>query len=370
MSWKFRRRVQLFPGVRLNLSRSGVSTTIGPRGLNVNFNRQGTYLNKGIPGTGIYDRQRIGGRSGRKTARRGSGPSYMDQAYAAPPQSTEAIMESTCEGLSDLKDTLLACHEEREALFRDMLKVQRRLIWMKRLHLVSRLLIIGFFVKHFQKWKEQAESNLNLVKDCYSDCKVNIDLQCDGRISQAYKGLLEAYAELRTCSRIWDVSQRYAVDALRERTRARESVARSPVRFEVAELPHIDSSLDGMHFQNATGADLYFYPAFTAVIDHFKRFALLETSKLEMQFSSIRFMEPEVVPDDAKVVDQSWLRSNKDGSRDRRFKDNYQLPVCAYGEISISSAAGLQEVFCFSNPAKAEAFAEAFKAFQSELRPA
>lgn len=52
MSFRFRKSVQLFPGVRLNFSRSGVSTTIGVRGAGVTIGPRGTYANVGLPGTG------------------------------------------------------------------------------------------------------------------------------------------------------------------------------------------------------------------------------------------------------------------------------------------------------------------------------
>jgi len=56
---RFRRRAKLFPGVYLNFSKTGISTTIGVRGASINIGNKGTYLNTGIPGTGLYDRQRI-----------------------------------------------------------------------------------------------------------------------------------------------------------------------------------------------------------------------------------------------------------------------------------------------------------------------
>lgn len=56
---RFRKSIKVAPGVRLNLSKSGVSTTIGGRGLSVNTGRKGTYLNTSIPGTGLSKRQRI-----------------------------------------------------------------------------------------------------------------------------------------------------------------------------------------------------------------------------------------------------------------------------------------------------------------------
>ena len=67
MSFRFRRSVRLAPGIRLNFSRSGVSTTFGGRGMSVNMGRRGTFLNAGIPGTGIHARSRVGGR-GRSAA--------------------------------------------------------------------------------------------------------------------------------------------------------------------------------------------------------------------------------------------------------------------------------------------------------------
>ncbi|MDR1358520.1 MAG: DUF4236 domain-containing protein, partial [Coriobacteriales bacterium] len=59
MSWKFRKRITVMPGFRVNLSKSGLSATVGVRGLSVNVGKNGAYLNTGIPGTGIYDRHKI-----------------------------------------------------------------------------------------------------------------------------------------------------------------------------------------------------------------------------------------------------------------------------------------------------------------------
>lgn len=59
MGWGYRKRKQILPGVWLNFSKRGISTTIGKRGASVNFGSSGTFLNLGIPGTGLYSRQRI-----------------------------------------------------------------------------------------------------------------------------------------------------------------------------------------------------------------------------------------------------------------------------------------------------------------------
>ncbi len=60
MALRFRKRITLAPGLRMNLSGSGVSFSAGPRGASMSFGKRGTYLNSGIPGTGLYSRERVG----------------------------------------------------------------------------------------------------------------------------------------------------------------------------------------------------------------------------------------------------------------------------------------------------------------------
>ena len=60
MAWNYRKRVIIAPGVHLNFSKNGVSTSIGPKGARVTFGKNGTYMSTSIPGTGLYSRQKIG----------------------------------------------------------------------------------------------------------------------------------------------------------------------------------------------------------------------------------------------------------------------------------------------------------------------
>ena len=60
MGIKFRKKIRILPGFYLNLSKSGMSATIGIKGLSTNIGKNGAYLNTGIPGSGIYNRTKIG----------------------------------------------------------------------------------------------------------------------------------------------------------------------------------------------------------------------------------------------------------------------------------------------------------------------
>ncbi|HEY5336972.1 MAG TPA: DUF4236 domain-containing protein, partial [Rhizomicrobium sp.] len=52
----------VFQGIRsrLNISKSGVSTSLGPRGADLNIGSHGMTTNAGLPGTGLSYRQKVG----------------------------------------------------------------------------------------------------------------------------------------------------------------------------------------------------------------------------------------------------------------------------------------------------------------------
>ena len=61
MGWRFRHSFKIIPGVRLNLSKSGLSASIGTAPFTVNVGPRGVYGTASLPGTGISYRQQLGG---------------------------------------------------------------------------------------------------------------------------------------------------------------------------------------------------------------------------------------------------------------------------------------------------------------------
>ncbi len=53
MAIRFRKRLKIIPGVWLNLSKSGVSTSVGIKGLTVNMKDGKARTTASIPGTGL-----------------------------------------------------------------------------------------------------------------------------------------------------------------------------------------------------------------------------------------------------------------------------------------------------------------------------
>jgi hypothetical protein len=60
MAFRFQKRFSIFPGVRINLSKGGLSASAGPRGADINIGKKGITTNAGIPGTGLSYRSKLG----------------------------------------------------------------------------------------------------------------------------------------------------------------------------------------------------------------------------------------------------------------------------------------------------------------------
>ena len=80
-----------------------------------------------------------------------------------------------------------------------------------------------------------------------------------------------------------------------------------------------------------------------------RKVGTIEYSDLKISVSQVRFVEEEAIPKDAQVVGQTWKYVNKNGTPDRRYKDNKQLPVCLYGQVILRTPTGLNVELQISN---------------------
>jgi tetratricopeptide (TPR) repeat protein len=77
MGLRFYKSIRLGKFIRLNISKSGLSATLGRPGMNVNIGRAGARVTAGIPGSGLSYRREFGGRSRRAK-------SQTDEALETP----------------------------------------------------------------------------------------------------------------------------------------------------------------------------------------------------------------------------------------------------------------------------------------------
>lgn len=55
MPIRFRRSFKIFPGVKVNVSKGGVSVSVGKPGATLNFSRHGVRQTIGLPGSGVSE---------------------------------------------------------------------------------------------------------------------------------------------------------------------------------------------------------------------------------------------------------------------------------------------------------------------------
>jgi hypothetical protein len=55
MPIRFRKSFKVFPGVKVNMSKGGISFTVGTKGYHLNFSKRGVRQTVGLPGSGLSE---------------------------------------------------------------------------------------------------------------------------------------------------------------------------------------------------------------------------------------------------------------------------------------------------------------------------
>jgi hypothetical protein len=376
---RFRKRVKIFPGFSLNFSGSGVSATLGPKGANINFSKRGSYFNGSIPGTGLYDRIKIGPGSSIKTPQTSITPNIYNDILddlpipKSPFDSSQEIKsgeidEMTSSSLKELKETLAEAYADLHSLPTEIEVARKKWIKAKNLNLISKIMIFGFFSKGFKDRVEERLFDMECLQDQLSNTHVDIDIHFDESIAEKYNDVKNSFEELTRCQFLWDKTSTSSVD-LRERSAAGKRISREKVSFNIEDVLAIKTSYPGLKLENKNGGDMYLYPGFVIMIDSVKNFALVDIRELTIHGTISKFLEEETIPTDSEQIGTTWAKVNNDGSRDRRFVGNYQIPIIQYGVFSVKSATGLEESYMVSNWKAVQKFCEAFDVYQKGLLP-
>ena len=197
---------------------------------------------------------------------------------------------------------------------------------------------------------------------------ISLDIDSEDTYHELYKHVIKAFHLLTKSEKRWDVTSSQRTNMIADRTSAANNITRTEIDIKLYALNLIKNIDTPICFHNANGGDLYFYPGFLIVHESNNEFAIIDYTEIEISFRLQRFIEEESVPSDTTIVDQTWYKVNKDGTPDRRFSNNYQIPIVLYGEIHLTSSSGLNEKYSFSNPETAELFAVAFNNYIDALK--
>ena len=387
MSWRFRKSFKVIPGVRLNLTARGLSATFGAAPFSINVGPRGVYRNVSIPGTGIWDRQRIDGPSSLPPRNQLPSPdgagvpssSPVPPSVPVPPQPATEIHSAstellTSESLEQLRRLLMDAYNERDELTREIStatsesnSATRRYQNWEHGFLMKRL-----FKQSFVTRKETAETATAKLEELQEQLRLTTiatEIAVDREQAEPYYRMRDAFSALSECQKVWNVLTEKAIDRIAERSNANTAVTRTSVSFSLNACDLIQWEQKVPHLPNRTGGDMFIYPGFILYRASKQAFALIDSRDVSLRFVSTQFTETDPVPSDSQIVGHSWAKCNKDGSPDRRFRDNYQIPVARYGTLLFTTADGLDVRYICSNTGSAEEFVEAWVAFQMMLNP-
>jgi hypothetical protein len=192
--------------------------------------------------------------------------------------------------------------------------------------------------------------------------RLGTQIEIPDSLKVTFSRLSDTFAQLSRSNRIWDTVSHRAINQFAERTLAARAVERKTVQFRLGRCAVIQSDWQVPHLENANGGDIYLFPLFVVYFAGEQSFALLEYKDVQFVSGATRFHEEEGVPADSQVVGKTWAKTNKDGSPDRRFKENYEIPVAEYGKLVLQSSTGLNEEYMVSNVASCQAFAKEWNA--------
>ncbi|HEU6448823.1 MAG TPA: DUF4236 domain-containing protein [Verrucomicrobiae bacterium] len=390
MNWRFRQSFKILPGLKLNLSKGGLSASVGGAPFTMNLGRRGLYATASIPGTGIQFRQRLSGVSHPASQPDSYNPprsplsnSFPDSPPISPPPfdsgsaplreirsaSTELL---TSESLKELKNLIQTAYEEHEEISSEFFKAKQ-----EDARATSRFkswdngfLLKKLFKKSFEVRKAEAEIATAKAAELEEQLRLTtISTQVELAKEQAepFFRMRDDFTALADCAAIWDVKADRATDKFRERTIANRTVSRERIRFSLGSCDLIKWEQEVPHLQNVNGGDIFLYPGFILYRASKTAFSVINFHDVKLTAVAVKFHEEDGVPSDSKTIGQTWAKTNKDGSRDKRFAGNYQIPIALYGDLTLKSETGLWEEFQFSNPEKLEQFVKSWNAFVSSF---
>ncbi len=360
MGSRFRQDLTVVPPVAITVGRRGLSTTIDWRS---------SHADRGL--TSRSEMFRVVGNQST------SGPLPTDR-YLIPGTRQEFgggdLNQMTSAGLDGFKDLLVATRTREREIRVDVGKAKwqaaltwsgRALAWATLVPAISKPVRVQLNTAVAVRRTEICTLKQNLDAS-----RIKVSFNMETAIAGPHRRMLDAFDELARSHRSWSVSSSQQIDRVRARSMSNTVVARQSLSLgrRADTLVDTDDAPLALGIQNGR-ATAYFYPGFILVVSNAgSDFALIDLKELDIRHVSNHFTETEGVPADAQMVRKVWAKSNRNGTRDKRFKDNRELPVMLYGELSLRAAGGLNEALVFSRHNACHDFVHSVQAVQRLLR--
>ena len=347
MGFRYRKSINLGGGFRINLSKSGVGYSWGTKGFRVTKTAKGTTRRTfSIPGTGLSYTEESGGRSNRQTGNRNTNRAPSQPSYQSSSATSERVIESA--DISQFKQV-------EQGNVSTAVERVIRMNWIGNILLWGTLLAFGNPIF----WLLPIVGVILKVVARTSG-RIELDYSFDAEKEEEHLRRMDAWQLLVEGDKEWQILTEQQNANVRNNAGASRSLKRAECKIAKGHPFYIKTNVDTIQIILHNKESLIILPDKVLFVRK-RKVGAIDYADFIINVSSSRFVESDPVPKDAQIVGQTWQYVNKNGTPDRRHKDNKQFPVCMYGQITLRSASGLNVELHISNLQNALDFAELIK---------
>jgi hypothetical protein len=351
----FRKSINL-GGVRINLSKSGVGFSTGVKGFRYSVGPRGAYVNIGR--NGVYYRKKI---SSPRSAQRANQRQYHESDQPDEVNHPDADDHPATADVSELVDA--SSHEVIDHINENMRRPARAPVirWGAVIVacLVAQLPVGWHWIAGFIVLIPGLICAAAVDGDDRAARTTPLFYELQDSSETDFQKILNAFASLATARRISLVQGVQHVSDWKRNAGASSEITTAPASILLDQHPpfiatNLIAPCIKINFQK-----LFFFPD-RILIFQGRTYGAVSYDVLSVDYTTAQFIESGTVPKDTQVVGSTWLKVNKDGSRDKRFANNRQLPIALYGYLLFHSDSGLKLSLQISNAALAEQFSKTF----------
>jgi hypothetical protein len=364
MGFRFRRTFKIVPGVHLNLSGSGASVSLGPRGLRHTIGAHGARTTVGLPGSGLswtaYQPY-----SSTDT----SPPPDRPVRYDSDANTHEAVTRDQGATVIDSApiEQLVANStiDIASALSASRSRWRFYKIWfavLSALFVVAAVMVVGSASTVPPSAAFIATAGAVIILGAIwlhgrESSTISLDYDLSADELQRFEALTQAFKALASCARVWRIPLEKEEADWKRNAGAAKTIERKQISLMRGNPPLVKSNLEFL--QLPLGKETVYLTPDAILVVAGNSVAGFSYKDVEVVSTPTRFIEDDTPPRDATVVGATWRYVNRKGGPDRRFANNRELPICLYGEIDFRSATGLSERIHCSRLDMSEAFVSA-----------
>jgi hypothetical protein len=349
MGFFFRKSVGFGP-FRLNLSKSGIGISTGVRGARISTGSRGTYINVGRHG--FYYRQKV------KVPQASAYSRIHNLEVGHPPASgedqvvtnqLEALVDTSCDATIAEINTRL-----QQTAWAPILTVTLVIL------VVAILISICVLLTQFSGGSGDDSrtiyalvtlgsvlpillaGGIPLIKRTRASDKLRRTTELFYELDQATRARddvkVRALESLAQSSRIWNQQAEQATGDWKRNAGANALITRKPIGLGRYDSPGIVTNVPVWAFDFGY-MKLFFLPDQIFVLRE-RRYGAFSYDAIQTSLSQVSFREEGPVPTDSQIIDYTWKYVNKRGGPDRRFKNNFQIPIVRYAELDLKFSTG------------------------------